>query len=302
MATNIQPDYYLNRTGTLLHRGYPVELLTFDFSNPKTSMIRWHWHDEIELVYFCEGQVYVTCDEDTILASKGDIVFINHNIKHFLTPTGPEDGLFRSLIINPSFIFGLGQLEMEKKYLNPVIHSNTLKHIHIRPGDANYNTFSKYVNELIQLNSEKKSGYELLTKSGILQIWKLLYDIVSSNTVSSNFTSKTANQDEQRIKQAIIYIQEHYMEQITLDDIANSILVSKSECCRCFKRAMNVTPFEYLMKYRILESAKRIQKKSHESISEIAGAVGFNNTSYYNKIFKKFMDCTPTQYRQSFKH
>ena len=109
------PDYFQKRSQQLLLSGFPMELLNIDFISDASTFIRWHWHDEIELVYFCEGQVYVTCDEDTILASKGDIVFINHNIKHFLTPTGPEDGLFRSLIINPSFIFGLGQLEMEKQ-------------------------------------------------------------------------------------------------------------------------------------------------------------------------------------------
>ena len=89
------------------------------------------------------------------------------------------------------------------------------------------------------------------------------------------------------------------MEAVTLDDIANSIMVSKSECCRCFKRTLGITPFEYLMKYRIQESAKRIQRRPQDSISEIAGSVGFNNTSYFNKIFKKYMECTPSEYRNS---
>ena len=91
------------------------------------------------------------------------------------------------------------------------------------------------------------------------------------------------------------------METVTLEDISSSIMVSKSECCRCFKRTLNVTPFEYLMKYRILESTKRMDRKPLDSISEIAGSVGFNNTSYYNKIFKKYMDCTPTEYRNTIK-
>lgn len=53
------------------------------------------------------------------------------------------------------------------------------------------------------------------------------------------------------------------------------------------------------MRYRIMESAKYMYRKTHESISEIAGIVGFNNTSYFNKVFKKTMGCTPTEYRQS---
>ena len=73
------------------------------------------------------------------------------------------------------------------------------------------------------------------------------------------------------------------METVTLEDISSSIMVSKSECCRCFKRTLNVTPFEYLMKYRILESTKRMHRKPLDSISEIAGSVGFNNTSYYKR-------------------
>lgn len=89
------------------------------------------------------------------------------------------------------------------------------------------------------------------------------------------------------------------METVTLEDIADSIMVSKSECCRCFKRTLGVTPFEYLMKYRIMESTKRMHRRPQESISEIAGSVGFNNTSYYNKIFKKFMDCTPTEFKKN---
>ena len=134
-------------------------------------------------------------------------------------------------------------------------------------------------------------------------MWKLLYDhldqLPGRTAAPYKITARIANQDAHRVKQAMVYIQEHFMEPITLNDIAEAILVSKSECCRCFKRATGLSPFEYLMKYRITESAKYMHRKSHESISEIAGAVGFNNTSYFNKVFKKFMGCTPTEYRQS---
>ena len=86
-----------------------------------------------------------------------------------------------------------------------------------------------------------------------------------------------------------------------LEDLSRSIHISKSECCRCFKRTLQVTPIEYLMKYRIFKAANMIQHDdplSH-SISELAFAVGFNNASYFNKVFRQYLKCTPSEYKRS---
>ena len=297
--THDDPDYYQKRTKSLLQTNYPLSVLDIDFTESDPFVIHWHWHEDIELIYIVKGQAYVTCEEEQILAVQGDIVFINQAVRHFITPTNPEGCIFRSIIVHPSFIFGFGQLEMEKKYITPVLHDTSLKYLHITPDNSSYEAFRSPIVEIINQNEEKPIGFELISKASILCIWKELFSFVTQNTPVS--TKKIAAQDEQRVKLAILYIQEHYMESITLDDIADSILVSKSECCRCFKRTLNITPFEYLMKYRILESTKKMHQKTFESISEIAGSVGFNNTSYYNKIFKKYMNCTPTEYRRSIK-
>ncbi len=297
--THNNPDYYQERTKSLLQTYYPLSVLDIDFTLPDSFVIHLHWHEDIELIYILKGQAYVSCEENQILAEEGDIVFVNQSVHHYITPTNPDGCVLRSIIVHPSFIFGFGQLELEKKFIAPVVHDTSLKHLHVTPNDSYYEAFCTHIKELIKVNEEKPAGFELLSKASMLYIWKELFSLATQdNSVPGR---KIAAQDEQRVKQAILYIQEHYMESITLDDIADSILVSKSECCRCFKRTLNVTPFEYLMKYRILESTKKMHKKTLESISEIAGSVGFNNTSYYNKIFKKYMSCTPTAYRNSIK-
>lgn len=295
------PDFYKKRSSKLRQRDYSLEICSWDFSEPTSALIRWHWHEEIELVYVQSGQVYITCNQDNILADEGDIVFINQNTKHFITPAEDNNCVIKSIIVNPQFIAGYGHLDTEKKYITPVIHSATCRYILISKNHSNYDVYEHNVKNLLQLNSAKRIGYELLSQSHLLIIWKYLYDHISAMDVSETVSTSKTVQDEQRVKQAILYIQEHFTEPVSLDDIAGSILVSKSECCRCFKRAMNMTPFEYLMKYRIMESTKRMRRKNHETISEIAGAVGFNNTSYYNKIFKKYMGCTPTEYRSTVK-
>ena len=249
------PDYYIKRSRNLLQNDYPIEISCLNFTQADPLLIRWHWHEEIELEYIVSGQVYVTCEEENILASQGDLVFINQNVRHFITPVQTDGCLLYSIVVHPTFIFGFGQLELEKKYIAPVLHDSALKHIHITKDSPDYENYLSEIREILSLNDLKEDGYELLTKSVLLRIWYQLYKM--STTLVSGSVPKTAVQDEQRVKQAILYIQEHFMETVTLEDIAGSIMVSKSECCRCFKRTLNTTPFEYLMKYRIMESTKR---------------------------------------------
>lgn len=68
-----------------------------------------------------------------------------------------------------------------------------------------------------------------------------------------------------------------------------------------FQAGLDVTPFEFLMRYRIFEAARRIQQASDSdrmSFSDLAYTTGFNTPSYFNKIFRKYMNCTPSEYRR----
>lgn len=291
-------DFYVKRTNRLLRSGYPVEISTVNCTISDTPIV--HWHEEIEFQYIIQGHAYITCGENNLLASEGDIIFVNQSVKHLIMPVETDDVICCCVTIHPSFILGFGQLELEAKYVNPIISDGSFTHLHITTDNCFYQQFLSPLKQLMELNNTHTDGYELLSKACILQLWKQTYDLLpAKSSALSCITARTANQDEQRVKHVMLYIQEHFMEPITLDNIADTILVSKSECCRCFKRATGLSPFEYLMKFRITESTKRMHRKTHESISEIACAVGFNNTSYYNRVFKKFMNCTPGEYRQS---
>ncbi len=300
----MSPDFYTNRTSRLLLSGYPVELITITSTPSDTPKVCCHKHAEIEFQYVAKGSACITCDGEDICAGEGDIVFVNQSVKHFISfPTNIDTEVF-SIIVHPSFLLSFGQLELENKYLSPIISDSSLRYLHICPDHEMYADLVTPLEHLISRNNDRASGYELMSKSYLLQIWYVIYNFYQNSfhdimNSPDGMLSHLTKQDEQRVKQACIYIHEHYMDPITLDDIADSILVSKSECCRCFKRSCGVTPFEYLMKYRIAQSTKHMNLKANESISEISGLVGFNNTSYFNKVFKKYMGCTPTEYCRS---
>ena len=95
----------------------------------------------------------------------------------------------------------------------------------------------------------------------------------------------------------IEYVQKHYPENITLEDLAGEIHLCRSEACRLFRRYMNQTMFDYLLNYRI-EQSLDLLKNSNLNITQIALQVGFSTPGYYTRLFRGRMGITPVQYRK----
>ena len=93
-----------------------------------------------------------------------------------------------------------------------------------------------------------------------------------------------------------MYLQKNYDVGISLDEIADYIGLSRSECCRYFKRKSGQTISDYLRQYRIHKSLDLLIE-TDDPISQIAQNCGFSNQSYYTKEFRKQTGITPKQYR-----
>lgn len=283
--------------------GYPVQVYYIDLTKMYMNNIRWHWHTEVEVIILNHGAVDFLTDDKKIRLHAGQGVLINQNIIHAVHAVdGKANCSLYSMTFHPSFLFGYGNTLMSSKFLVPILSSPALQTIVLDEKDPWQEKILDLVNSVIAANLTKKYGYELLCKSYLCQLWLSLLDHIAPQHVS-NSRQATTSLDESRVKQAILYIEKHYAEQITLEQLASSVHISKSECCRCFNRTLQLTPIEYLMKYRIFKAANIIQSNVHEpsSMSELAFRVGFNNASYFNKVFKQFLHCTPSEYKKSIK-
>lgn len=98
------------------------------------------------------------------------------------------------------------------------------------------------------------------------------------------------------MQQFLQYISTHYGEDVSLEQIASSVNVSKSECLRGFKTCMNTTPYQYLTEYRLLKAAELL-KTTDEPIGVIADRVGFRQVSHFGKCFKEKTGLSPSAYR-----
>ena len=100
------------------------------------------------------------------------------------------------------------------------------------------------------------------------------------------------------VRQAMAYIQEHYAEPISRQDLADRVGLSDDYLTSCFHKELGVTPVAYLNRYRV-QQAKQLLKNTHKSITEIAFEVGFSGSSYFSRIFHRETGMTPAAYRRS---
>lgn len=282
---------------------YPVGVYYVEPDKMYMGYVRWHWHEEMEVNLVKSGSAEFTIGEEKVIVNEGQAIALNCNVFHAIRSAADSNCVLISLLFHPNILFKDHTTSLAVGYLNPIIKGTEHRYVILDRRDMWGRGALTYLNDIFDVNFSKEFGFELTTKAYLCQLWVHFLKKYNSHTTlyAPNKNKQVAlSPDEARIKDAITYIQQHYSESVTLDDIADSIHVSKSECCRCFKRAVNITPFEYLMRYRILQAADKILQNDREtgSISELASAVGFNNTSYFNKLFKKYFDCTPSEYRK----
>jgi YesN/AraC family two-component response regulator len=100
------------------------------------------------------------------------------------------------------------------------------------------------------------------------------------------------------VKQALSIIETAFSNEINMDELAGKLFTNKFELIRKFKRFIGITPYDYLIKYRINE-AKTFLENTLLSVSEIAHKVGFEDASYFIKVFREHEATTPLRYRKN---
>ena len=105
------------------------------------------------------------------------------------------------------------------------------------------------------------------------------------------------SETERRLRFFLIFIENHYQEDISLTDIAASAHVSKSECLRCFQTHLHTTPYRYLVDVRLKHAVNHLCS-SHGTISEIALRSGFNHFSHFSRSFRAKTGMSPKEFRK----
>ena len=288
--------YEIKQHGTA---DYPLALYHVDSRNLYLELVPWHWHEEFEYIIVTGGTArFLVADQDFVLTA-GDCLLINQNVLHRVTTYNDCECTYCSVVFHPSLFLDVNNPIVRSKYLDPITENHGLKYYLLKADSPASEPYIVLLKKILHMNEQRFFGYELSTKALLCEFWieALRNILMHPSPVAQPDMQIIA--DEDRVKRILSYISSHYMEPLTLEDIAGAAHISKSECCRCFKRRLHITPFEYLIKYRIYSAAIMITQSSGRiSFSDIAEKTGFNSSSYFNKMFRKYIGLTPTQFRK----
>lgn len=274
---------------------FPVEMFGMPECTSRVQEVPWHWHEEMEInVAIDEGEVMMA-DGKSFHTKPGQGLFVNGGVLHGARGER-ENGVFRhySLVFHPSVIGGASGSVFWQKYLSPLISAPEGRCV-LLTGDSEWEkqvlTHFEHILRLWQL---KQSGYEFTIRAELSQIVLLL---VNNCLQNSPAPSERELRDAERIKKMVDFVRFHVDEPITTEQIARSAAVSVSECLRCFHRMLGLTPKEYLRQHRVRHAATLLEQ-TDKSVSQIGAECGFEDMSYFARIFRAEKGCTPTQYRE----
>ena len=142
---------------------------------------------------------------------------------------------------------------------------------------------------------KQPSSSRLLTISLLFHLWNTLFEHLQD--ISGTSVRRT-DMAQTKLQLMMQYIQDHFREPLSLDEISASASVSKSRALQIFQDHIQVSPIAYLISYR-LQHAAFLLSETEKPISSIAEETGFSDSGYFCRTWKKHYGMTPKEYRDS---
>lgn len=250
-----------------------------------------HWHYEIQISVVTKGSVIFRTQKGDFLLHEGEGIFICSGVMHEIISTEDNNSEYYCYNFDPRILSGENDKLIRRKYVDPVLASPEMQ-LFLLKEEKWHKKICSLVVRAGEISDSENFVSELSMKSILYRIW----EIVVYNNQDYLKEKMISQMDRERLDVFLSFIHQHYMDQLTLADIARAGNVSRGECCRLFKRTGNTSPVAYLTRYRIRQSIKLLTCTSR-SIAEIAQQTGFNTSSYFTECFKKETGMSPLKYR-----
>lgn len=253
-----------------------------------------HWHEEIEVIIVLDGKCNYRINLDSFVINKGDILIIGSQSLHSLTSIPNENMTWASFVFNINMLKSSSTDGALLKYIAPLLNHEHQLPIIIKDNIDCYSKIFDVIENIIYCYYEKDIAYELELKSLLFKFFSLLYknNLIEKHQSKNNLTINTTD----KIKLVLNYINDHYSEDISINTLADLCQYSEYHFMRFFKKHIGLTCIQYINNLR-LEKSSLLLTSTNNAIMDISLEVGFDNLSYFNKLFKRKYNLTPKKFR-----
>ncbi|UKI19932.1 MAG: AraC family transcriptional regulator [Oscillospiraceae bacterium] len=239
-----------------------------------------HAHDFFEMVFITDGHGTAIIGESEHELSRGDILIYNAGISHYE----------RSRMDDPMEACFIAYDKLEITDLPPNWLLPSSYGCFFPAGDM-YGIFDRLFSSLLREFEQKERFYMEIAQNMSRTLLMYLFRLINKTENAENLL------DSGRILDTVInYINLHYTQEITLEDLARECYANKYYLSHLFSRVRGESIGKYIQRRRLCE-AKRLLAETDNSVRKIAEAVGFPDNSYFCRVFKKETGVTPLTFR-----
>ncbi len=261
-------------------------------SYPDYSSIS-HWHRELEFIVIKKGMMTYNVNGTLIELTEGNGIFVNSRQLHYGFSVNHHECEFICILLSPELL--QGNEWFYQNYIEPITDNLTYPYLYLNRYGWNQSILEalEYLYHSFDTTSRNGLSYFILIEQ-FIGIMKVLYE----NLDMESPIPKIESQELSSLRNMITYIEEHFMQHLTLADIALSGACCKSRCSLLFKKYLRDTPITYTTKLRLRKSLL-VLLASDKTITDIAYEYGFGGASYYCETFKKYYGTSPLLYKKT---
>lgn len=289
MNINEYQNYHESKSHTTADFPYITYLCSIPRDFPGVPV---HWHEEVELIVIKKGRGIVSSDFQKRPVTSGDIVLIRPGQLHSIEQDAHYIMEYENIIFKPELLMSGSTDLCAAKFITPFMEGKMQTKSYLSSALSWYQPAAECVRQIDLLCATRPEGYQLAVKGHLFQFLFLLI----SNRQKKETASASQTKSLEKMKTILKYVEEHYAEHITIDGMAALTYYSKSHFMKFFKAHMGVGFIEYLNNYRLTMS-ERLLRSSDAPVIEIAQRCGFDNLSYFNRVFKRKYGQSPGRWR-----
>ena len=253
------------------------------------SDIQWryetHDHSAVEILLTLEGMVTYTIEDKIYQVRKGEILIVPPDTLHSLSM---GEGSSRYLFLFESdAIMAMRDLKAMASYFH--------KPFHLRDGSDAHVRIRELLLRAREAYEKREMMWNTMCYSCILRVYATLGQRYLSG-IKPRTGDNMRNMDSEVINAVMTYINNHYREELSLEDVARFAGFSRYYFSRSFKRQTGYSFKDYLCQKR-LQVAMDLLIRTNRSMRDVAIESGFGSVATFNRVFREKKGCTPTQYR-----